>query len=135
MDEQRSLSQTDPKSDRSIFVENASRWLSAAGVSLENFDHKVWGTWVYTNPKRCPALALQFQVLREIVRNIGDTPKQSDIPDLAYVPAIPYVDAATMDRRMCNYIKQACNVLRALNPKIDYDKRLFKDIRALLNQT
>ena len=133
MDLQRSLRKSDPKSDKSIFIDNASRWLEGAGVVIKDFDHKAWARWVYDDPKRCPALMLQFQVLREIVRNVADVPKESDVPDLAYVPAVPYVDTTTMDKRMANYTKQAARVLSRRNRDIAYDKSLFKDIGTLLN--
>jgi len=135
MGEQRKLRHSEPKSDKRIFKENAAKWLDGAGISLTDIDHAAWGEWVYGNPKRCPALTLQFQVLREIVRNKGDKPKRGDIPDLAHVPALPYVDLATMDKRMVSYVTQASKILKQLNPQIHYESKLFKDFAALLNHS
>jgi hypothetical protein len=41
-----------------------------------------FAAWVYENPRRCPALRLDYEVFHEVLRNLGDIPKASDIPDL-----------------------------------------------------
>lgn len=62
--------------------------------------------WIWNEPSRCPAVRLGYEVYHKILRNITDTGQGSDIPDLAHVGCVPYVDVATLDNRVRGYIEQ-----------------------------
>lgn len=63
---------------------------------------------------------------------LGDSPKDSDIPDFAHINAIPYVDAATLDRRMLHYFRTVVSKLRTLNASIAYDVYVYPSVGDLM---
>lgn len=87
--------------------------------------------WIWDEPTRCPSVRLGYEVFHKILRNLTDGGEMSDIPDLANVNCIPYVDAATLDNRMRGYIGQADH-----NIGTSYAMNLYKninEIRTLFN--
>ena len=60
--------------------------------------------------------------------NYGDIPEAADFSDLAHVCAVPYVDLATLDRRMRDYCRRASRSLARLAVPIDYENRLAHDV-------
>lgn len=63
-------------------------------------------TWIWEAPIRCPALRLDYEVYHQIRRNTKDRGYLQDFEDLAHVKCVPYVDRATLDRRMTGYVRQ-----------------------------
>jgi hypothetical protein len=63
--------------------------------------------WIYDSAARCPGLRLRYEVFHQIRRNMGDASDASDFADLAHGLCLPYVDLATLDRRMAAYVRQA----------------------------
>lgn len=60
--------------------------------------------------------------------NVANVPEVGDFSDLSHIYAIPYVDAATLDRRMRTYCSQASRRIARLAFGIDYRDRLYHDL-------
>src|SRR5262249_38066438 len=75
--------------------------VAAPGISLPDL-----ADWIYELPARCPGVRLQYDVYHQVRRNLGDGFDSSDFGDLAHVRCLPYVDLATLDRRMATYVNQ-----------------------------
>lgn len=101
-------------------IERSSRRLS---LEIPSQDLKPLAEWIYDVPTRCPTLRLGYEVFHNIVKNIGDIPKQGDILDLAHVDCIPYVDLITLDRRMCAYVKQTCYSIG-----LDFGNKIYNNV-------
>ena len=85
--------------------------------------------WIYMSPARCPGLRLQYEVFHQIRANLGDNFNLSDFGDSAHVLCLPYVDIATLDRRMIAYVNQASRGWeQALRPVV------ISDATALLSK-
>ena len=97
----------------------------AASISVSGFfgtklgrDFKTYGipepavgveslaAWIWETPTRCPALRLDYEVYHQIRRNTTDQGYLQDFEDFAHVKCVPYVEQATLDRRMAGYIRQ-----------------------------
>lgn len=103
------------------------------GVQFGSTDVNALGSWVYRRPLRCPGLRLSYDVYHEISANVGDKPKDSDIPDVSHFYPLPYVDAATIDRRMMSYFRAVVRRLKKAEPKVTYDKYTFRGVLDLLS--
>ncbi len=90
--------------------------------------------WVYCNPQRCPGLRLNHEVYRRLMRNYDAIPEVGDFVDLNLIFAVPYVDAITLDNRMREYCSQAAKGLMRLGHTIDYRKRLYSDLRVIVQK-
>lgn len=88
--------------------------------------------WIYSDPAMCPGFRLSYEMYHAVQANLTDIPKDGDIPDFAYVPALPYVDYLTLDRRMYGYALGVTRSLSKLNPTLSYQKRLFRSAHELL---
>ncbi len=84
--------------------------------------------WVHANPDRCPGFRLNHEVYRALMANYGDVPEAADFSDLAHVSAVPYVDAATFDRRMRHYCSAASRKTLRLGGTRNYGDRLYQDV-------
>jgi hypothetical protein len=89
-------------------------------------------SWVYGDPNRCPGLRLGHEVYRALIENKTDIPETADFSDLAHVHAIPYVDLATLDRRMQHYCTVASLKICKGGSSINYSNRITKDLRTLM---
>jgi hypothetical protein len=92
-----------------------------------------FAAWIYEDPRRCPGLRLGYEVFHELLKNVGDKPEAGDIPDLSHINAIPYADAATLDRRMHGYCSHVSRKLQKVQSTIDYADRTFPGLSALLS--
>jgi hypothetical protein len=113
-------------------IENHLRTWSAPqpGVGFSAFCK-----WVYSDPTRCPGLRLNHRTFHEMLSNLKDTPRHSDIPDFGYIYAVPYVDICTLDRRVLHYCKEASKKLRKVSRAIDYAERIFPNLEAIVAHT
>lgn len=89
--------------------------------------------WIYANPGRCPGFRLHYDTYHELVHNVGDIPKDSDLLDFAHIPAIPYVGAITMDRRMTDYVRRVSRRLHAEYSSTNHADRIFPNLARLLD--
>jgi hypothetical protein len=92
-----------------------------------------FGKWIYADPHRCPGFRLHYNTYHELVRNFRDIPKDSDLLDFAHIPAIPYIDAITMDRRMTDYVTRVSRRLSAEYASTNYGDRIFPKLAPLLD--
>lgn len=90
---------------------------------------KTFAEWIYNDALRCPSIRLGYEVHHRILKNLGDIPKEGDIPDFAHIGCIPYIDLITLDNRMRNYVKQACPSTIA-----DYESRLCKNLEEVFSK-
>jgi hypothetical protein len=91
--------------------------------------------WIYRNPNRCPGFRLNHEMFRSLTGNYQDIPEASDFTDLALTFALPYVDAATLDRRIRDYCQRACRKLTKLNVAHNYRERVYDDVADLLRRS
>ena len=115
------------------FPKVISRLIEHYGIEKPTRATDDFAAWIYKDPRRCPGLRLGYEVFHELVKNVGDKPDASDIPDLSHINAIPYVDAATLDRRMHGYCSQVGRKLQKAQSTIDYTDRIFPSLNALLS--
>jgi len=85
------------------------------------------GRWIYASPNRCPALRLDYEVYHQIRRNITDPGHLQDFEDLGHVRCIPYVDAATLDRRMAAYVQQVTK-----GWPNDHGRKVYRDLADII---
>jgi hypothetical protein len=117
----------------SNFVESIRRYQKQWNLNYGTVDVNAFGRWIYENPARCPGIRLSYDIRQEILANLGDIPSDSDIPDFAHLFAIPYTEAATLDRRMMNYFLTVMKRLQKINPAITYDRYTHRNIGELMN--
>ena len=114
------------------FVETLRRYQKQWNLNYGGVEVDAFGRWIYENPARCPGLRLSYDVRHEILANPGDIPSDSDMPDFAHLFAIPYVEAATIDRRMMHYFQTVTKRLQKINPAIQYDRQTYRNIDDLM---
>jgi hypothetical protein len=89
------------------FHNTVERNLSLYVVTFPTSQCKAFAEWIWQVPARCAAMRLGYEVFHHITRNTGDKGQPSDIPDLAHIDCLPYVDVMTLDSRMRGYVTQA----------------------------
>lgn len=111
------------------FITSIKKKLQFHGLSRSGLDNEQFAQWVYESPSRCPALRLSYEVYHAIQKNLGDVPKDSDIPDFAHLMCTPYVDLITLDRRIRNYVGQVASRIG-----LPYKDKVCKDVGAVLDK-
>jgi len=90
--------------------------------------------WIYENPAtRCPGCRLTWEVRQEMMNNVTEKVSGNDVLDSVNALALPYVDAVTMDRNAAGRCRRVSRRLRAKNPAIDYEDRIFTSLKELLD--
>jgi hypothetical protein len=115
------------------FPKVVGRLIEHYGIEKPNASVDDFAVWIYKDPRRCPGLRLGYEVFHELLKNVGDKPEAGDIPDISHINAIPYADAATLDRRMHGYCSQVSRKLQKVQSAIDYADRIFPDLKTLLS--
>lgn len=105
-----------------------------AGITLPIGCEDEFAGWVYDNADRCPGLNLNHEVYRALMENLGDIPETADFSDLAHVYALPYVDAATLDRRMRHYCRLASDRVLLRGASVNYDNRICANFEDLIQR-
>jgi hypothetical protein len=95
---------------------------------------EAFGKWIFANPIRCPGLRHEWELVRALVANGKDALQDSDLWDHAHFPAIPYVEFATLDRRMVGYCSGISAGLAKQNSSADYRSRVFGSLRDLVTR-
>ena len=113
---------------RQHFIRSIKAHAATHRVSLPNGREDEFAEWVYANPGRCPGLRLNHETYRALMANYADIPETADFSDLAQICALPYVDAATLDRRMCHYTTVASRKILKLRGPINYVDREYRDV-------
>jgi hypothetical protein len=120
--------QKNPISARDHLTISIKKHALTAGIKLPDKREDEFAYWVHENPLRCPGLNFNHEVYRAIMDNKGDIPEAADFSDLAHVMAIPYIDAATLDKRMRHYCDVASRRIRSRGCVINYSSRIFIDL-------
>ena len=103
----RDRARANPPTLRASFPSAVQRAIDLHGVQTSGVDVQKLGDWIYSSPSRCPAKRLTYEVWHQIRSNVTDKPKPSDISDFNHLFALPYVDVATLDKRMLAYVTGA----------------------------
>ena len=119
---------------REHFLRSIKKQAEQHKVALPVGKEEEFARWVYSNPRRCPGLRLNYEVYRRLMRNYDDIPEVGDFVDLNLIFAIPYVDAATLDNRMREYCSQAARSLTRLGLEVDYRDRLYRDLCSIMQR-
>ena len=117
---------------RPHFVRNIRLRATARKIHLPHGREEEFAEWVYQSPNCCPGLRLYQETYRALMANHGDVPETGDFSDLAHVCALPYVEAATFDRRMRHYCNAASIKLLELGCVTDYRDRIYRDLGTLV---
>jgi hypothetical protein len=120
---------------RQHFVGSVKKHAATHRVVLPPGREDEFALWVYRNPNRCPGLRLNHEIFRSLTANYQDIPEASDFTDLALTFALPYVEAATLDRRIRDYCQRACRKLDKLEVTHNYRERIYDDVADLLRRT
>lgn len=119
---------------REHFVHSIKRHAGRHRVKLPDKREDEFAVWVYANPERCPGLRLNHEVYRSLMANYADVPETADFSDLAHIFAIPYVDIATLDRRMRDYCGRASRKISRLGGLTNYAARVQPDLSRIVVQ-
>lgn len=109
------------------------RRFGIGNVPIENVDQDAFGNWIYSNPDRSPGFRLHYNTYHELVANVRDIPRDSDLLDFVHILSIPYVNAITMDRRMCDYTRRVGRRLHKEYGSTNYAERIFPKLAHLLD--
>lgn len=77
------------------------------GLDIEGVNLEELGSWLWDDPRRSPGISLWFKVRHQLFRNKSDRIKDFDVADLSWMWLLPYVQVATLDRRMKGYVERA----------------------------
>jgi hypothetical protein len=64
--------------------------------------------------------------------NITEKVSGNDAMDFAGALAVPYVDAVTMDGNAADRCRRVTRRLKAKNPAVNYEERIFTSLKELL---
>lgn len=80
--------------------------------------------WVYSDPRRCPGLRLHYDLYHQMLSDVQDTPKDSDLCDHSHASCLPYVEEISLDRRMAHHLRQVCRRLERITHGLGYSDRI-----------
>ena len=116
------------------FRETIHRHLSQHSIEFPSNRVNELADWIYANPAtRCPGYRLAWEVRRELMNNITEKVSDNDMFDIAHVRGVPYVDAITMDGNTADLCRRVVRRLKAKNPAINYEERIFNSLKELLD--
>jgi len=116
------------------FPEGVRRYLESYQIGFRSDRIKGLADWIYDNPAlRCPGYRLAYDWRQELMNNVDERVTGNDISDRAHVVAVPYVDAITMDSNTADLCRRVVRRLKAKNPSINYEERIFTSLKELLD--
>jgi hypothetical protein len=118
--------------DPQHFIDALKRHAERSGVRLLAGREDEMAAWVYANPNRCPGMRFHHETYRALLENYGDIPKVGDLTDLALIRAVPYADAATLDKRMRAYCGIASGRMRDAGAVNNFSGRVYANASALM---
>jgi len=118
--------------DPQHFIDAFRRHAERGGIELPAGREDELARWVHANPNRSPGIRLHHETYRALLENYEDIPQVGDFTDLAIIRAIPYVDAATLDRRMRAYCAIAAQRMRGAGAAHNYGDRVYANTPALV---
>lgn len=128
----RTIAKADRPKPREALTANVQKYMKYWNLPLPSRPIEEFGKWLYSDPTRCPGFRFATELFWALVANQTDTVRDSDVWDNAHFPAIPYVDYATLDRRMTGYCQEITARLRKQNSAVDYGDRSFRNLAELM---
>ena len=119
---------------KEIFIRRMPDRVAAYNLDARGVDVGKFATWLWQNPVRCPGLRLSFEAHHMRMRDKSRPFEDGDIADYAHISALPYVDVATVDKRIGNLLKAVFRKLRANHPKVDLSDRVFINVSELMKR-
>jgi hypothetical protein len=135
MEDDRTLLRSGKLPAKQHFIGSVKKHAATHRVALPEGREDEFALWIYRDSNRCPGFRLNHEMFRSLTGNYHDIPEASDFTDLALTFALPYVDAATLDRRLRDYCQRACRKLSKLNIAHNYRERVYDDVVDLLRRT
>lgn len=135
MEADRDLLRAGKLAARQHFLGSVKKHAATHRVTLPAGREDQFALWIYRDPNRCPGFRLNHEIFRSLTGNYQDVPEASDFTDLALTFALPYVDAATLDRRIRDYCQRACRKLSKLDVAHNYRERVYDDVADLLQRS
>jgi hypothetical protein len=135
MEDDRALLRAGKLPAKQHFIGSVRKHAATHRVRLPAGREDEFALWIYRDPNRCPGFRLNHEMFRSLTGNYQDIPEASDFTDLALTFALPYVDAATLDRRVRDYCQRACRKLNRLNVAHHYRERVYDDVADLLRRS
>lgn len=135
------LAAQDDRRNRSLTrVSDKTRYTRLLEMRMQMFafgpgtaaERRSFADWLAAHPLNCPASWFHYRVHEEFIRNSQDSPKRGDMTDFSHIPCVPYVNAATFDRRMLAYARAAAKSLARLDSTADYRSRLFHSLAEII---
>jgi hypothetical protein len=116
------------------FVRAVRKHSATHRIELPAGHEDEFAEWIYDCPGRCPGLQLGHEVYRALMENVNDIPLAGDFSDLAHVYAVPYVQSATLDRRMRHYCRIASERLLARGGLVNYSEHVCENLAMFIGR-
>ncbi len=116
------------------FIRTVRKHSATNRIALPAGREDEFARWVYENPGRCPGIQLIHEVYRAIMENLNDVPEAGDFSDLAHVYALPYVESATLDRRMRHYVRIGSECVLARGGLVNYTERVYENLATFIGR-
>jgi hypothetical protein len=112
------------KSSLTAFIEGQLR---ITGEDVGNVSAFV--KWLYRDASICPGWRLMEEASQEFRCDVGTPVANGDLPDLTHLYLVPYVRAATLDRKWREYVGRVERRLATQDVPTSY--RIYSDLRDL----
>jgi hypothetical protein len=116
------------------FIRGVKKHSASHRIQLPAAHEDEFAEWIYESPDRCPGLQLGHEVYRALMENVNDIPETGDFSDFAHVYALPYVQSATLDRRMRHYCRIASERLLSRGGFTNYSDRTYKNLAMFIGR-
>ncbi|HEV8717825.1 MAG TPA: hypothetical protein VGX03_34005, partial [Candidatus Binatia bacterium] len=113
---------------RSHFPTALERNLRLLGIPSPALGVAALADWITAEPSRCPGNRLVFEIFHAISANRTDKLQRSDLADFNHLYCLPYVDLATVDRRIYGYLGSLQH-----STGLHLHTRYYRNVRDLLN--
>jgi hypothetical protein len=117
---------------REHFIRSVKKHANTKRVLLPRGREDEFAEWLYKNPNRCPGLRLNYEIFRAITSNYGDRPQVGDFGDIGQIFAIPYVDVATLDNRIRDYLRTASRKITRMGGLHNFSDRVYRDLTEIM---
>lgn len=116
------------------FRETIRRYLDERSIALPDDQAAELADWIFASAAtRCPGYRLAWEARRDLANNLTERVSGNNMIDNAIALALPYVDAVTMDRNTAARCMNVTRRLKKTNPAINYDERIFRSLKTLLD--
>jgi hypothetical protein len=109
----------------------AERQLAELNLQIDNF--AAFFEWLYRDPKICPGWRLLQETFQEFRSDSNAAVSRGDMPDLTHIYLVPYVRAATLDRKWREYVSRAAQRIVRDGIAVSYSVfRNLEEVRSAL---